>query len=159
MVNTYTVTAADNNCRFAFDSVSIGADGHRRVIRKVVGFNLSDIRLTPHLEVKAYNLSLVDVLSDGKLSDSVRSNNGDLERVLATTAECIQHFFKSYPDGLVFFRGSDEVRTRLYRMHISKPENYSLINDLVELYGVSEEKGIFVYEPNMVCEAFLFRLR
>ena len=159
MINSYTVTAADNNCRFNFDSVSVGIDGHRRVIRKVVSFDWSIIRLTPELEVGAYNLSLVDVLPNGRRSDSVRSNNGDLEKVLATTAGCVQRFFESYPDELVFFKGSDEARTRLYRMHISKPENYGLISDSVELYGVSEEKGIFAYEPNGVCEAFLFRLK
>lgn len=68
-----------------------------------------------------YNLCLYDY--DEKycvLSDTVISNNGDVQRVFVTIAYCLSHFFKQNVKALVFFEGNSASRNRLYRIQINK---------------------------------------
>lgn len=84
-----------------------------------------------------------------------------MDTIFRTLANCVVEFFKLYPNEIVLFRGSDPegLRTRLYRMQLSKKENYEMITQYVTIYGISDEKGIFMYEPNNECHTFLIRLK
>ncbi len=109
------------------------------------------------VKASVFNMALVDVLKDGRLSDSTRSSNGDMEQVFLTVGQCLLEFFRKYPGATVYFKGSDEVRTRMYRVTLSKRENYLVARENFRLFGVSEEGDVFEYRPNASCEAFLIQ--
>jgi len=56
----------------------------------------------------------------GEINDTVISNNGDSEKVLATVVATIYAFTDKYQDAWIYASGSTKVRTRLYRMGITK---------------------------------------
>lgn len=94
--------------RYDFDSVS-----EEKTVKKTVIFS----QLTTDL----FNVALLDVLEDGLLSDDlVVTNNQDLRTVLATVIRIIDSFLTDFPGKTVFFQGSDDRRTRLYRIVISR---------------------------------------
>jgi hypothetical protein len=86
------------------------SQGPSRIIPKVVLFNQIDRTF--------YNLALLDELPDGTFSDTVVSNNQDMERVLATVIAILRDFLRQATSQRVFFQGSTAARTRLYRMLI-----------------------------------------
>lgn len=94
--------------KLRFDFVSEG----EKTIRKVIFY-----KAIP--ETTFFQLALVDVMDDGSFSDSVRSNNGDRNKVLATVIQTFRFFFEQYPDATIIFSGSDEIRTRMYERIIS----------------------------------------
>jgi hypothetical protein len=53
------------------------------------------------------------------LDDSIRSNNGDRDKVLATVAFTALTFMDQYPKAEIFVEGSTAARTRLYQMGIN----------------------------------------
>lgn len=56
----------------------------------------------------------------GNIDDTVISNNGDSEKVLATVVATVYAFTDKYPGAWIYATGSTKARTRLYRMGISK---------------------------------------
>ncbi|WP_138475594.1 DUF6934 family protein [Dyadobacter bucti] len=54
-----------------------------------------------------------DIDESGDIDVFSKSNNGDMEAVLATVINIITHFFKHYPDAKVYVKGSTPARTRL----------------------------------------------
>jgi hypothetical protein len=94
--------------RFEFDSVGI-----QRTVRKV-------IRYAQTVIPDFYTLALFDKLETGVLSDSSRTNQGDMEKVLATVLQTVFVFLSKHPDATVVFTGSTPARTRLYQIAISK---------------------------------------
>ena len=68
-----------------------------------------------------YNLAFGDKhLNTGKLDDQIITDNGDLEKVLATVVSAIYAFADRYPECWIYATGSNAARTRLYRMGINK---------------------------------------
>jgi hypothetical protein len=53
-------------------------------------------------------------------SDTVFSNNGDGDKILATVAKIIFDFTAKYPEALIFIKGSTITRTRWYQMGINR---------------------------------------
>ena len=116
------------------------SDGPKGQIPKLVQFgetNLKDL----------YNLAFGDKdISTGEISDSVVSNNGDSEKVLATVVATIYAFTDKHPEAWVYAAGSTKSRTRLYRMGLTRYLN-EILEDF-DLYGQrcgeweSFEKGV-----------------
>jgi hypothetical protein len=102
----YDFQILEENLRFDF--ISEG----EKTIRKVILYRATS-------ETLFFQLALVDIMEDGSFSDSVRSNNGDRNKVLATVVQTLRFFFERYPEGTIIFSGSDEIRTRLYERIIS----------------------------------------
>src|SRR5206468_5388623 len=87
-----------------------------------------------------------------ELNDSVISNNGDSEMVLATVVESVLRFTDENPDAWIYATGSTPSRTRLYRMGISK---YLMeIETEFEVYGQRNDRWE-EFERNVDYEAFL----
>lgn len=57
-----------------------------------------------------------DIDESGDINVFSKSNNGNMEAVLATVIKIITHFFKHYPDAKVYVKGSTPARTRLYQI-------------------------------------------
>lgn len=91
-----------------------------------------------------YNLGFGDKLRDGIIDDTADSKNGDRDIILATVVEAIYKFTSVYPQKSILFFGSNEVRTRLYRMAISK--NYELLNRDFHIFGLNENAGELVVD-------------
>jgi hypothetical protein len=104
---TYEGTIA-KDCS-SFDFISIGRKGR---IRKRIMFN--------HTEKGEFaSLTLVDLRNDGTFDDTVVTDNGDRDKILATVAKAIRIYTDKYPDKWVVFRGNTDARTRLYRVAIT----------------------------------------
>lgn len=91
-----------------FDFVSTGKNGS---IRKRIEFMPTQLD-------GYFNLAFGDVDDTGNIDDYSISDNGDRNKVLATVAYAVEIYLSRYPDRWVYFRGSTQERTRLYRMAI-----------------------------------------
>jgi hypothetical protein len=97
-----------------FEFKSIGPNGE---ITKVIIFNATQSK-------EIYNLAFGDLIYDEVhkryiLDDSIITNNGDRNKILATVANSVYIFTEKYPKKMVFFKGSTLARTRLYRRALS----------------------------------------
>ena len=75
---------------------------------------------------------------------------------MATVAQTMILFTNYYPKALVFFKGSTEVRTRLYQMAITK--YFEELSDSFDIKGYLDENWL-PYKKNVVYEAFLISLK
>lgn len=67
-----------------------------------------------------YNLAFGDKDPvTGEIGDRVVSNNGDIEKALATVAGAVFAFLDQHSEAWIFAAGSTSSRTRLYRMGIT----------------------------------------
>lgn len=86
-----------------------------------------------HLE-GFYNLAFGDKDEEsGIINDSVITNNGDSQKVLATVASTLLLFTDKFPKQKVMAIGRTKSRTRLYRMGITN--NLEMIEDNFKVYG------------------------
>jgi hypothetical protein len=137
----YDVEASED--LIIFDFISIGPKG---LIEKRIQFqkvNDSDI----------YNLAFGDVKAETQdFDDTSISNNNDTEKVLATVAATVYSFTDRYPNALVFATGSTSVRTRLYRIGISK--NLEELKEKFDVFGMLDNNVWVEYEKDMPYTAF-----
>jgi hypothetical protein len=107
------------------------------------------------MEAGLYNLAFGDWNAElDALDDSIRSNNGDRDKVLATVAFTALNFTNQFPNTLLHIKGSTSSRTRLYQMGIGN--NLLEINKNFEIQGFRLQK----WEPFILgrnYEAFLVR--
>ncbi len=104
----YAVSADDE--RFIYE---FGSEGSRGSIKKTVIYS--------QIEGNLYNLAFGDWNEALKrLDDSIRSNNGDRDKILATVASTAIDFTDRFPQAEIFTEGSTPARTRLYQMGISE---------------------------------------
>jgi hypothetical protein len=91
-----------------FDFISEGCNG--KILKR--------IEFLPSPWSNVYNLAFGDIKENGELDDLTISNNGDRNKILATIVKVVVEYTNAFPDRWVYFRGSTENRTRLYRMAI-----------------------------------------
>ena len=91
-----------------FDFTSVGKKGY---IPKRIEFTATEI---PGF----FNLAFGDVDENGEIDDYSISDNGDRNKVLATVAYAVEIYLNKYPEKWVYFKGSTQERTRLYRMAV-----------------------------------------
>jgi hypothetical protein len=96
------------------------------------------------LDVGLFNLAFGDWNEEYHLlDDSVRTNNGDRDKVLATVAFTALDFTHQFTHVLLHIEGSTPARTRLYQMGIGN--NLSEINKNFDIRGFRLQK----WEPFM----------
>ncbi len=128
-----------------FEFASIGPKGK---IIKVVQFSEINYK-------NIYNLGFGDMnLETGKIDDTIITNNGDSQKVLATVASTIYLFTDKHPNVWIMAEGSNKVRTRLYRMGITN--NLKEIKKDFEIYGLIEEDW-YKFKIGEEYEAFLIK--
>jgi hypothetical protein len=94
-----------------FEFISEGPKGE---IPKLIKFSETTLK-------GFYNLAFGDKnLDSGEIDDTIVSNNGDSEQILATVVSAVYSFTELENDAWVYATGSTKARTRLYRMGISK---------------------------------------
>jgi hypothetical protein len=124
-----------------FEFESIGLKGK---ITKIVQYTEMSIE-------GYYNLGFGDLdIETKEINDEVVTNNGDGQKVLATVVSTIYAFTGKYPDAYVYATGSNEVRTRLYRMGITN--NLEELKKDFHVYGLRNDEE---FEPFIVGEDYL----
>jgi hypothetical protein len=136
---------ASSDRLFTFEFISEGPKG---LIHKLVRYqptNLKDV----------YNLAFGDKdLKSGEIDDTIISNNGDSEKVLASVVSSIYAFTDKYPDSWIYATGSTKARTRLYRIGISK--FLSEVTDDFDVFGEKNDDWES-FNKNIEYEGFLVK--
>ena len=128
-----------------YEFVSEGAKGS---IKKLTTFTVIE---PPDI----YNLAFVDIdPNTGQQSDTITTNNGDSQKVLATVAATVLDFTDRYPDARVYATGSTPARTRLYRMGIAN--NLNEVKNDFEVWGYANGQWLD-FEKGIDYEAFLVK--
>ena len=127
-----------------YEFVSVGIKGE---IYKVVKFLPTDnpllfnLALGDKTEVRILDNGEIDVLMD----DTVKSENGERDMVLATVASIVDSYTAAYPEKWILFAGNTEIKTRLYRMAITK--NYIELNKDFHIFGLICVNENFIRVP------------
>ena len=130
-----------------FEFVSVGKKGAIPKIVQYAETNLKDF----------YNLGFGDKdLHTGEVDDTVISDNGDSQKILATVAATAYAFTDKYPEAWIYATGSTKARTRLYRIGLTN--NLAEIIEDFELYGQREGKWQ-EFVKGVEYEAFLVKRR
>ena len=108
------------------------------------------------MELKGfYNLGFGDKdHKTGEIDDTIITDNGDSQKILATVAYTVYSFTDKYPNSWIYAKGSTKARTRLYRMGISN--NLDFIVQDFEIHGLKNDSW-FKFERNVDYEAFLIK--
>jgi hypothetical protein len=143
----YPLRASDHHRVFAFDS-----EGFGRVIKKLILFQPLNIA-----GETVFNLSFGDWNEEKQqVDDTVISNNGDREKVLATVAAAVLEFMRQFPEAIIYAKGSTPSRTRLYQMNIAS--NLAGINRMFHVFGL--KRGIWEdFRTARNYEAFILMAR
>ena len=139
----YDFTILNEALRFEFDSVG------KRIIPKVILFSVTDLS-------SIYSLTLANLLPDGSLDDTTVSDNGDMEKVLATVLQCVIVFLNDHPNAIVAFSGSSISRTRLYQIAIARELQQAI--DRFNVWGLTQDT-VEPFERNKSYEGFLVSLK
>jgi hypothetical protein len=119
----YNISSSDTRIEFQF--VSTGKKGD---IVKVVQYSPTGLP-------GVYNLAFGDKdPKTGEISDTVISDNGDSQKVLATVSETALMFLDSHPSCQIFATGLTKARTRLYQRGIAN--NLEVISQTFEIKGL-----------------------
>lgn len=144
-LNKYALIASSDFTSFKFDSI-----GPKGTIPKLIQFQQMNI-------AGYYNLAFGDLGPvTNELDDFTVSDNGDSEKVLATVVAALSDFLDSHPNAVVYATGSTKVRTRLYRMSISKYYYQEMHN--FELFG-EKESGFQQFELGQEYLGFLVKTK
>ena len=126
-----------------FEFNSEGPNGKIPKLIKYSETNLKDM----------YNLAFGDKdETSGEINDTVISNNGDSQKVLATVVSTVYAFTERYSESWIFATGSTKARTRLYRIGIAK--YLEEVKEIFNVYGlINNEWELF--ESGTDYDAFL----
>src|SRR5690349_16600452 len=79
------------------------SSGPKGTIKKVVAYQ--------RLQDNIFNIAFGDWNEDTQtISDTIRSNNDDLQKVLATVASTVVDFVKHHPECIIYASGSTKAR-------------------------------------------------
>jgi hypothetical protein len=136
----YTATASTEHTEYHFTST--GPNGDFSII----------IQYTYIEKANVFNLGFGLLQEDGNVDDTFRTNNGDMEKILATVGNTVLSFSGKHPDIPVFATGNDMVRTRLYRRMLTR--NKDAIEKLFRIYGQKDNEW-HKFEANIDYDSFL----
>lgn len=129
------------------------SEGPKGRIRKIVKFSFRVSNGVPF-----YNMAFGDWLAEANgVNDSIVSNNGDIDRVLATVAAIVIDFTDDFPDSLIYGTGSNPVRTRLYRIYLNR--FHEPLMSLFEIFGQRTDGVWEVFRPNTDYTGFIIKRR
>jgi hypothetical protein len=129
-----------------FDFIS---EGHNGNIPKRVLF-------TPTPLLNIYNLAFGDITECGNVDDLKISDNGDRNKILSTILRVVETYTDKFPERYVYFKGSTEHRTRLYRMAIGL--NLEELSARFEIYvDISGELDFVPFQKGLSVKAFLIK--
>jgi hypothetical protein len=136
-IEKYETETDYNKLEYTFSSIG------RAIIKKKIVYEKfeepEDIGLP--FNTLVYNLGFGDLNElTGRIDDKIASNNGDMDKILATVAETAFNFWEKYPRALIYFRGSsptgqESLRTYLYQKKINR--YFDEISNFAEVFGLT----------------------
>ncbi|AMD85662.1 hypothetical protein SAMN05444369_104117 [Capnocytophaga haemolytica] len=126
----------------SFEFVSVGKRGS---IKKVVGY-------APMSNPRIYNLGFGDWNEE---TQEVDDSNGDMVKVLSTVVATMYEFTEVYPEIAVYATGSNETRTRLYRINIAK--HLAILQQDFYVYGQNSDGSFETFEVNKEYIGFMVK--
>jgi hypothetical protein len=120
-----------------YDFDSLG----RESLRKRVRFDLIDET------EQVYNLALCTILNDESEDCETASHNGDMDIVLETAAHIALIYTNRFPGRKVFFRGSNDVRSRKYQIGIARYLEAVMKDFSIEGMLINNRNEITLREP------------
>lgn len=146
LIDAYTVVPT-SEVEFKFE-----CDCDSGIIKKVVRYDLLSTKLG---DKDLYHLAFGPYTEDGKILDSKKTNTNDLLKTLVTVAKTSIYFTDAYTNVVIYAKGYNEARTRLYQIHIHK--FYDEIHENFIIYGLRKNYPyeLFKKERNYNYEAFL----
>lgn len=140
----YKLEEYPNKTTFEFTS-----EGPKGSILKGVYYSKIKLKGVKNL----YNLAFGDKDKySGQIDDKVITDNQDREKVLSTVANTLIIFTTHYPKAQIYFEGSNDARTRLYQMAISK--YFDELSEMFNIEGYISKQWI-PFEKNINYKAFL----
>lgn len=137
-----------NDSYLDFEFESNGPNGR---IKKVVRYSPRNVKGMTY-----FNLGFGDWNeAEGRIDDSSTSNNQDTQKVLATVAATVLEFTAVYSDMLVYAKGSNPARTRLYQMGICA--NLAKIEPILDIYALTKGGNWEPFQTGTNYEAFMAR--
>ena len=128
----------------SFDFVSTGH--HGSYLKRIV--------FEPTIYSGIYQLVFGNLVAENEIDDFSINNNGDRIKILATVAQAVNKYTRQYPERMIYFIGSTQSRTRLYRMAIGlNLEELSLTFDIY----AKTTNGIVLFCKNMEAAAFYIK--
>ncbi len=136
-IEKYQIETTVNSLIYTFESVG------RITIKKVVEYTkMNPFYIGLPSNAYVYNLAFGDwddEINDFK--DTTTSNNGDMEKVLATVADTANTFWNEYPNSFIYFvgsqpKGKESLRTYLYQKKINR--YFEDISNVAIVYGLTE---------------------
>jgi len=103
---------------------------------------------------ETYNKSFCIDAKSCEIDDKIVSDNGDMEKVLATVISIIYAFTEEFPDKWVYITGSSPTRTRLYRIIIMKYLSIVESDFTLRCWQNGEWKDFY---PNINCQGFVLK--
>jgi hypothetical protein len=128
----------------SFDFISTGKYGS--VLKRIV--------FEPMGIAGIYVLAFGNVMSNDAIDDYSITDNGDRNKILATVVDAVNSYTERYPDRMIYFLGSTNHRTRLYRMAIGL--NLEELSHSYDIYaGIGDE--FIPFYRNINATAFLIK--
>jgi hypothetical protein len=98
------------------------SDGEKQYL---MGVNYSYIGIEAVTSKPVYNLGfgVLKINQDTgleEIDDTIKTNNGDRDKILATVASTALSFFDKHPNTIIYFEGSSPSRIRTYQMILSR---------------------------------------
>ena len=110
--------------------------------RYLMGINYSYIGLEAATSKPVYNLGF-GVLKINpetgleEVDDTIKTNNGDRDKILATVALTALSFFDKHPNTIIYFEGSSSSRIRTYQMALNR--HFDVLKKDFLMKGYTEE--------------------
>jgi hypothetical protein len=140
---------ADVNFNADYSKFDFISEGHKGKIPKRV-----EILATPMPNL--FNLSFGDIRENDDIDDLTISNNGDRNKILATIVKVVMEYTYKFPDRYIYFKGSTEQRTRLYRIAVSL--NLEELSEMFEIYAdVTGSLDLITFQKGLVIKAFVIK--
>ena len=139
------------------DVIEFISYGKKGAIAKVILFEPTE---NPYI----FNLSFGDKIvhyqnkRPFEFDDTINTDNGDRDVVLATVASAVYEYTSKYPYRWLIFSGSNEIRTRLYRMAITK--NYAELSKDFYIFGfqiINDEFVRLPFDSNVNFKGFIVK--
>lgn len=114
------------------------------------------ITFTPTHWVNVYNLAFGDITEEGDVDDYRISDNGDRNKILATIVKVVEIYTNKYPERWVYFTGSTDQRTRLYRIAVSL--HLEELSTFFEIFaGVNGQEEFVRFSKGLDINAFVVK--
>jgi hypothetical protein len=140
----------------SYDLVRIADDlsSHDFVSKGYRGHFLKQIVFEPTTKSQIYRLVFGNLVAEHEIDDFTVNDKGDRNKILVTVAQAVNKYTKRYPERMIYFVGSTQSRTRLYRMAIGL--NLEELSRTFDIYGETAN-GIIPFCRDMEVIAFLIK--